>query len=444
MLSYATWEANHMDGASGQTSAGAGKQSLSFRPAFLPILLLLCAALSHPPAASEWQGERRVVDGVPHVFNPAEPMESPAAYELRELWRFSEESGGEALFGTLGGVTEDEDGVVYISDGQLLTVHVISPDGRYLRSIGREGEGPGELRSAYGVFLTHDHQVGVVDPAARAVVFLSKNGEPVGRWKATHEGFQAAGIGAAKPVPGGYVVSLNAARRSKTGVVAVDFIDLLDRDWQPAAEYARLEVPYPTKGETYVHDEALYTSQVMQGVSQDGRVFISRSFADYRIHVFNPDGSLQMIVEREFEPVRRSEEEIAEQTAYFEGLFSYKKDYRVIVSPVDLTVAKVRPRRDGSFWVSTSKSWRDLPVGVAETYDEFDRDGRFVRTVILKGDVSPEDDYLYSFGDNKMLVFRDGVSAEMAAVGASHDAAGSEAGEETPPVVICCEIARAE
>ena len=60
---------------------------------------LLCS-FSPPTLAGEWKGTRELIDGVAHVKNPAEPMEPPVVYELRELWRLeSETEDGDVVFG---------------------------------------------------------------------------------------------------------------------------------------------------------------------------------------------------------------------------------------------------------------------------------------------------------------------------------------------------------
>ncbi|MCK4304807.1 MAG: hypothetical protein KAY24_11270, partial [Candidatus Eisenbacteria sp.] len=58
------------------------------------LVLFLSAVTGSLASASsgEWKGKRVVKDGVVHVMNPAEPMEPPAIYELRELWRLESET----------------------------------------------------------------------------------------------------------------------------------------------------------------------------------------------------------------------------------------------------------------------------------------------------------------------------------------------------------------
>ncbi|MCH7549062.1 MAG: DUF1800 family protein [Candidatus Krumholzibacteriota bacterium] len=95
------------------------------------------------PAFAEWQGDKVTRDGVVYIENPESPVEE-VRIELEELWR----RGGEdddILFGRVGQVLSDKSGEIYLLDTQLSEIVVLSASGEYLRTIGREGEGPGEF-----------------------------------------------------------------------------------------------------------------------------------------------------------------------------------------------------------------------------------------------------------------------------------------------------------
>lgn len=49
------------------------------------------------------------------------------------------------LVGDFSGVAVDSDGVIYAADTRLQKIHLYSPEGKYLDSLGREGKGPGEF-----------------------------------------------------------------------------------------------------------------------------------------------------------------------------------------------------------------------------------------------------------------------------------------------------------
>ncbi len=130
-------------------------------------------------SAAGWQGTETVVDGVLRVENPAEGIHSPATIELEELWRLggdSEEDG--EFFGVLIDATVGPNGDVYLLDQQLAEVSVFDAGGEYLRTIGHEGEGPGEFRRPVGIFFFPEGDLGVVQSRPARIVRLDTDGVP--------------------------------------------------------------------------------------------------------------------------------------------------------------------------------------------------------------------------------------------------------------------------
>ena len=87
--------------------------------------------------------ESTPIEGVQHVMNGTVPREGTRVLKLEELWRVGG-ADDETIFGLLTQVLGDEDGNVYLLDAQLHQVFVYSPEGHLIRSLFREGEGPGE------------------------------------------------------------------------------------------------------------------------------------------------------------------------------------------------------------------------------------------------------------------------------------------------------------
>jgi hypothetical protein len=83
---------------------------------------------------------------------------------LVEEGRFTGEDGTPAELGQPGNVAVDEAGRIYVVDYKPALIKVFAPDGRLVRTIGREGEGPGEFRVGFiavrgGHLVLHDPQV---------------------------------------------------------------------------------------------------------------------------------------------------------------------------------------------------------------------------------------------------------------------------------------------
>ena len=97
---------------------------------------------------------RAVVDtlpgGIPRVTSagPTAWTDSTGA-RLVEESRFSGEDGTPAEIGQPQSLAVDEEGRVYVVDSKPAVIKVFAPDGSLVRSIGREGEGPGEFRVGF-------------------------------------------------------------------------------------------------------------------------------------------------------------------------------------------------------------------------------------------------------------------------------------------------------
>lgn len=147
----------------------------------------------NPTGAPEWRAERFVrIGSLGDVTGDARPDE----------------------FGRIRAVAADRDGNIYVADVQTSEIRVFAPDGTFLRALGREGEGPGEMESAYGVGLVGD-TVTALDPGNARINLYTRTGEDAGlvRWAsltgpASVVRFHPAGPGAVwfrgiQPAPGG-------------------------------------------------------------------------------------------------------------------------------------------------------------------------------------------------------------------------------------------------
>ncbi|MFC1573222.1 6-bladed beta-propeller [Candidatus Eisenbacteria bacterium] len=395
------------------------------------------------PSAGEWKGKRVVKDGIVHVMNPAEPMEPPAIYDLKELWRLeSETEDGELVFGLIDSVVEDDLGNIYALDSQLNTVHVISPDGEYLRSIGRGGEGPGEFRRPSQLFLSDSGLVGVADMGKDCITLLTQAGDPAGEWRPNSEDYYRLSITEAHPIPAGYVASVDGIKHTDQSIINTSFAAIYDHTGRRLTDGIGV-TNTRARGVPWVFDEEKIYAFRLLGATENGRAIASTSYIDYSFWIFSADGSSDMVVERRHDPIRRDEAKQSEETSYWEGCYRDLDRERIVVSEFERTLWRVLPRDDDTFWVVSINSWTDLPVGAAETLDEFNDEGQFVRRIILRKKISPDDDLVYHL-HNRILVFAGGSSSVMAAVGAVADDAddGDPSERLLLPAAICCELAR--
>lgn len=139
---------------------------------------LAAAGCSPGGGETRWRGTVRQHGAEVEVANPTRPVFGPGAVAARLAWATPRGDGAAEGWSrpvrlALGGHE------VYVLDQLAHAVHVVSRSGAPLREIGREGDGPGELRAPFGVALV-DGVLAVGEAARNSVELFSPAGEPRG------------------------------------------------------------------------------------------------------------------------------------------------------------------------------------------------------------------------------------------------------------------------
>ena len=94
----------------------------------------------------KWKGTIVKEGDVTVVRNPKEPLYKTPVLELREdLSLGGPEAQGDYAFDEARNFVVDDEGSIYVLDTKSAQVKVFDRSGKYLRTIGRKGQGPGEL-----------------------------------------------------------------------------------------------------------------------------------------------------------------------------------------------------------------------------------------------------------------------------------------------------------
>jgi len=147
----------------------------------LVLFVVLAFGAATSTALAAWSGKEVTEDGVTHVMNPKTPVEKPETIKLTEQWRIGGDDD-EEIFGVITAIIADDAGNLYMLDSQLNEIKVYSANGEYLRTIGREGEGPGEFRGAFNIFMMPDGNVGVLQAFPPKIILLTPQGDPAGEY----------------------------------------------------------------------------------------------------------------------------------------------------------------------------------------------------------------------------------------------------------------------
>ena len=347
--------------------------------------------------------ERRTVGDTTIVRTIAGSVWGDTARLVEELRIGAPDGPAELSFASVNELTVGPDGSVHLYDEQASAVRSFDSTGAFLRTIGREGEGPGEFSGLRALQALPDGRVALLD--ARAVRFYS----PIG------EAMQAVRIA----FPSRPNADLSLAIDSAGNLYA------LTRGSPPSTERSDDRSPGPTRGDVVVRVDSsggitdtlpvptrpqvewrpmLFGPEWSWTFHPHGH-FVVGSSAEYAFELRYRDGRV-LRVERVVEPVPVDPGERASLRASLAGMslmMPAPNGVTAMVSGDHLAIAEVKPAYrkltaadDGRIWVhrhtratrvetppdpsqpNPREVWREPSV-----YDLFEADGRYVGAVAV-------------------------------------------------------------
>jgi hypothetical protein len=379
----------------------------------LALLVFLLVSIVTSPATAD-QASR---PDVPVIHNPAVPPGGVEVVQLEEMWRAGGEDGDE-IFGQIFRADADEHGNVYLVDTQLSEVPVFSPAGERIKTLSREGEGPGETREPVDMLLLPDGSVGILQRFPGKVVRIDRDGVPLGDIDfsvATEGGFTALYTGRCRGDELMFVIQ-RATREesSSTRTIEVARYDLAGTEL--ARCFARstvIDFNNPVIRESSVLDVAIFGSTI----APDGCVYVGTDYDRYAINVYRPDGTLDHIIEREFTRRPRTELESHRIEAVF-ATWGRRGSQRMPTEIYDCapTITDLYVDDGNQLWVENSRSAESGPDAAMLTYDVFDADGEFIRQVAFVCDGDPVNDELFRVRDDMVVLIKGSIPAMYAAM----------------------------
>jgi hypothetical protein len=402
---------------------------------------VLSAAGAGLAAAGEWKGQVAQKDGVSYVMNPNEPMEAPVTIQLEENWRIGGDTDSEdEFFGVISRVATDKSGNIYLLDSQLNEVKVFGPDGSYVNTIGREGEGPGEFRRPQDMFFLPDGNLGVLQLAPGRIVMLTPGGEPAGDYPLAPKEAGDTPILIGGRLMGDHLVLVLNENNLQEG--KIDITRCLAMFDSEGKEVKRLheEVRTMEFASSIIDEKVWSTFDRRWDAGNDGTVYAVTQFPDYEIKVWNKDGSLKHVIARAYPHLKRDQAEIDRVRGIFEAFTRQVPNAQIKVSEFDQDIASLHPRDDGTLWVLSADGSRKQPKGSLGVFDVFSREGRFVRRITLMGEGDPMQDGYFFVGD-RLYVVTGFLDAAMAAQGGGSE---DSEGEADPMAVISYQLGMLE
>lgn len=284
------------------------------------------------------------------------------------------------VFGTISDAVVLDNGKIAILDEAAGCCRVYDSEGNFITQISRRGSGPAELLRPGGMARLSDNSVLLLDHAEGAKRFtpdgeyidlmIDYQGREVPQW--------AWGVDDM-----GFVGAFTNTEPAEDELIVNFIVARWDGEPEQSVEYFRNSFPYnPQRMDEFLTGSFLSAAFT---ASPEGMVYVApTSSEEYRVDVFNPDGSLYGRIERDIPRVEKTPSEIEDETAMFEAILRergipedhifYEPDpYRWMIQPLGLGT-------DGRERVWVRNSTSDEVV-----MDVYTRDGEHLGVVRFSG-----------------------------------------------------------
>lgn len=331
--------------------------------------------------------------GITIVENPGPIWRAGEGWRLSEepVLEIGEDEGEDAyqLF-RVSNVVRLHDGRVALGNAGTDEVRFYRPDGTYIRSVGREGGGPGEFRSLSGPYPYHD-SLAVYDRGNQRMAILGPDGGWVRSFSTTAPG-GASSAALVAPFEDGtvagplivmFTAGASASRVSRDSSVHVRFTmdgELLDTlgvfqgsEWfvrQTGTGMGVMSLAMGKRIHTAVHGTAIYVGET----------------DSYEVRRYESDGRLVRIIHRDL-PVRPvTPQDIArykeEQLEQAEAQWRSFQEEMLNAMPFPSTMpahGSIAVDAEGNLWVAAFRASNREP----HLWTVFDPDGRMLGDVTL-------------------------------------------------------------
>jgi hypothetical protein len=183
----------------------------------------------------------------------------------------------------------DKDGCVYVCDYRAHNIKIFDSSGKFIKTIGREGQGPGEFNRPYDIAIT-DERLIVWNMGNRRLDALNKDGELIKSASISiYEGWPQM----MRVLPNGDVVI--ASERISLGQPDKPqdyFIDIYSPDLEKKKRFYTQQIwrnKYVKKGDRAINVPLPFSPRVYWDVSPTGEIVIGYSKA-YEIEIYGIDG----------------------------------------------------------------------------------------------------------------------------------------------------------
>ncbi len=325
--------------------------------------IILVLGLLTPAAAQKKEAEAKIVT----IANDKKP--SPAKGEatrlvLTEDYAVGDSEKEEEMIAQLTFFAVDEDDNLYALDIKGHGIKVFDSSGTYVRTIGSQGQGPGELNMPAGIQITPENELMIEDVMNRRLSYFTLSGEFI---KTVSVADKTSLINLFLDKDGSAVGRELVLDEEKM------FWEIrkYNRELKPLFTLDKVEFQNPMQGKKL---NPFSFTMVVQ-FDEAGGIYFGKA-DDYTIQVYNPDGTLTKSIRKKYDKVKLTQEDQDRMLAEIPDM------------AVGINIKEMFEFPDAfppyeSFTLTEEgrivvKTYEKGPVEGESILDVFDRDGKYI------------------------------------------------------------------
>ncbi len=373
------------------------------------------------------------------VDNSAISSDGVIKASLTEQWR----AGGdddEIFFGNVGTAEIDANGNILLLVSQLSQVLVISPEGELVTTLGREGDGPGEVRRPGDMIISSDGTVCLLQGFPGRIVKINPDNTPAGE-ASYSTGPASAGqfvvLVRGLPLPDGMLLAGIRMSFAGAGKSVQDyFLSICNDD---GVQQAQLFTKQTTIDFNNFELSELGMDFIWSrcATATDGTVYAAPERNRYLIEAFAEGPEPKLVFTRPMTAPKRTSQQSAVARKIIEGVGANYPvpPQRITIEDTPPVIAGMWVTDDNLLWVQTSPGLEKPPAGCWTVLDVFSPKGQYLRQVGIPGDFDPQQDSIMVLRDGRVLVIVGALDAFL-----NQQAVGTDENieSEADPLEIIC------
>jgi hypothetical protein len=309
-----------------------------------------------------WAGSIETKDGVTVVSNPKEPMYGEDAVLLEEELAFGGSGADEqSVLGQPFSLLVDDDGNIFILDLKAFHIKKFDARGKYIRSISRQGQGPGELQGPFSIQMTPEKEIVAHCLANNRLVYFTSEGD--------------------------YLRETPLTKVPRAIIIMDSRGDLICHAPQPGEKFMDVLAKYGSNQEKLFQIAAvealsteeyfLFTRTIIFNVTRDDHIVWAVT-DKYEIMISDPQGRLIKKISRDYVQVPVTE---AEKQDMIERQGPLRPGVKIPDVYPPLQLENLSVDEAGRIFVKTYEKAAD---GVSNFFDAFDASGHYVARIPLR------------------------------------------------------------